>query len=270
MTRVAVIPARYASTRLPGKPLARDTGKYLIQHVYESVARCRSIDRVVVATDDERIAEAVRSFDGEAIMTRADHPSGTGRVAEVAGSLGLADADIVINVQGDEPEINAAVLDRLIEALGAGGEGCSIATIAARFADDGPRVGAGSPLDPNRVKVVVDDRGRALYFSRSLIPYSRETSGKVDRPSRWLLHLGAYAFRAGALRTLVAPAGSSAGSAGALERAESLEQLRWLASGFGIAVALVEHRFVGIDTPQDYAAFVERVGRMSGVECEAG
>lgn len=254
MITVAVIPVRYASTRFPGKPLANETGKYLIQHVCERVGQCRKIDRVIVATDDDRIVRAVESFGGEARLTRANHASGTDRIGEVVGTLDLANDDIVLNVQGDEPEISADVLDRLIDHMNKPGTGCRIGTLAAPFADDGPRKGAGSPLDPNCVKVVVDSAGLALYFSRSRIPYLRKTDGVVDRPSRWLLHLGVYAFRADTLWTI-----TGSGLAGtALEEAESLEQLRWLEHGLPIAVVVVEHGFVGIDTPEDYAAFVKR------------
>jgi len=255
VTTVAVIPARYASTRFPGKPLAKDTGKYLIQHVYDRVAEATRIDRVIVATDDARIESAVRSFGGEVCMTRADHASGTDRVGEVVAGLSLRPNNIVLNVQGDEPELDAALLDRLVDTLERSHAGCGIATLAAPFNDDGPKAGPGSPGDPNCVKVVVDAGGRALYFSRSLVPFPRDTGGVVDRPSRWLLHLGVYAFRADALSRI-----TRFGAAGpsVLERSESLEQLRWLEGGLGIVVAQVAHRHVGIDTPEDYAAFVQR------------
>ena len=310
MTTIAVIPARYASTRFPGKPLAKETGKYLIRHVYESVSRCSKIDRVIVATDDERIMDAVRSFGGSARMTRADHTSGTNRVGEVGealmGEASLAPDDLVLNVQGDEPEISPAVLERLIDAMNdetqkhtsaetkkntnAKGvqsvvrNACRIGTLAAPFADDGPREGPGSPLDPNCVKVVVDENGRAMYFSRSPIPYPHLTGGAVDRPSRWLLHLGVYAFRADVLRAITAeggPVGRAPPDGGFVGRAppdemlecrvapdlqghpslaetESLEQLRWLERGLPIAVVAVDRAFVGIDTPEDYASFVKR------------
>ncbi len=254
MTTVAVIPARYASTRFPGKPLAQQTGKYLIQHVCERVSECRRIDRVIVATDDERIAQAVKSFGGEVRMTRVDHVSGTDRVAEVIATLDLTDDDLVLNVQGDEPEISPDGLDRLIDHISDPVCDCRIGTMAAKFAEDGPKEGSGSPLDPNCVKVVVDAGGRALYFSRSLVPYPRDTGGAVDDPSRWLLHLGVYAFRADMLRDITRPDLPPA----PLQAAESLEQLGWLENGFGVAVVVVEHRFVGVDTPEDYAAFVDR------------
>jgi 3-deoxy-manno-octulosonate cytidylyltransferase (CMP-KDO synthetase) len=261
MKVVAVIPARLGATRLPGKPLLDETGKYLIQHVYECVRKCPRFDRVIVATDDERIVEAVKSFDGEVCMTRSDHVSGTDRVAEVAATLDLADGDVVLNVQGDEPEVSADVLEAVVDALETHRASCSIATAAVPFDEAGPRDGPGSPHDPARVKVVVDESGRALYFSRSLIPYPRDTGGQVDRPSRWLLHLGVYGFRAATLRQITSGAH---GDGGALERAESLEQLRWLAAGHRIAVSIVRHRFVGIDTPEDYAAFVQRIRERKG------
>ena len=254
LTRIAVIPARYASSRFPGKPLAADTGKYLIQHVCERVGQCRKIDRVIVATDDDRIASAVKSFGGEAQMTRADHASGTDRVGEVAGRLNLGDDDLILNIQGDEPEIGVAALDRLIDFMEGGAATCRIGTLAAPFPDDGPSEGPGSPLDPNCVKVVADLHGKALYFSRSPIPYPRGTGGVVDRPSRWLLHLGVYTFRADVLRSIC----SGGLPRTALEEAESLEQLRWLERGFAVGVVTVDHAFVGIDTPEDYAAFVGR------------
>jgi len=254
VTTVAVIPARYASTRFPGKPLARDTGKYLVQHVCERACAADRVDRVIVATDDERIAEGVHSFGGEARMTRADHATGTDRVAELAAAIELRDDDIVINVQGDEPELDPAVLDGLVEALEADPT-CRIATPAARFADDGPTEGHGSPADPDRVKVVIGANGCALYFSRSLIPYPRASGGRVDRPSRWLLHLGVYAFRADVLRAIH---GTTATGEGELDRVESLEQLRWLGMGFSIRVVMAAHCHAGIDTPEDYAAFVRR------------
>jgi 3-deoxy-manno-octulosonate cytidylyltransferase (CMP-KDO synthetase) len=255
MAAIAVIPARYASTRFPGKPLAKDTGKYLIQHVYEGVRECRDIARVIVATDDERIVEAVKSFGGEARMTRSDHATGTDRVGEVAASLALANDDVVLNVQGDEPEIEVSFFRTLLRTVESDDRRCRIGTLAAPFSDEGPCEGPGSPLDPNCVKVVVDGQGRALYFSRSLIPYPAETKGRVDRPSRHLLHLGVYAFRADTLRMVTAERGPGCGR---LETTESLEQLRWLENGLPIAVAVVDHRVAGVDTPEDYAAFVMR------------
>ena len=255
MTTIAVIPARFGSTRFPGKPLAKDTGKFLIQHVCERIQQAACVDRVLVATDDERIAAAVKSYGGEVRMTRDDHPTGTERVAEVVEGLGLGDEDLVLNVQGDEPDVPAGALDRLVALMRGDSDACRIGTLAAPFDDDGPSSGPGSPLDPNCVKVVMDAGGRALYFSRSAIPFDRAQSGAVDRPSRWLLHLGVYAFRVNTLRCLTG--GRLPRSV--LEETESLEQLRWLEHGFGISVLTVERAFAGIDTPDDYAAFVKRV-----------
>ncbi len=238
MGKIAVIPARYASSRFPGKPLAKETGKYLIQHVCEQVARARRIDRVIVATDDERIAAAAASFGAECVMTRQDHPSGTDRVAEVVAEL---DCDIVVNVQGDEPEIEPAAIDLLVSQLDDGE--CPMATLACRFS------GVDSEAsDPSCVKVVCGG-GRALYFSRSVVPYERNRDPGFDGP---LLHLGIYAYRRDFLLELAALAPT------VLERVEGLEQLRVLEHGYGIAVGVVENVCAGIDTPEDYAAFVSR------------
>jgi 3-deoxy-manno-octulosonate cytidylyltransferase (CMP-KDO synthetase) len=239
---IAVIPARYASTRFPGKPLANETGKVLIQHVYEQVARARSVTDVIVATDDDRIVKAVQSFGGRVAMTRPDHPSGTDRVAEVAATL---DADVIVNVQGDEPEIEPAHIDRLV-ALLADNPDAPVGTLACPFPP------GADPADPNANKVVLDGRGRALYFSRSLIPYPRDRAGKPDDPSRWLLHIGIYAYRRAFLLELAKLPPTP------LEQRENLEQLRILENGTPIAVAIVDKAALGIDTPEDYAAFVKR------------
>jgi len=253
MTTVAVIPARFASSRFPGKPLANDTGKYLVQHVYERVGACSAIDRVVVATDDQRIAKAVESFGGTVCMTRSDHVTGTDRIAEAAELLSLAEGDLIVNVQGDEPEIHPVDLDRVIGLCRDVSGACEIGTLAVPFAADGPRSGPNSPDDPNCVKVVVSTDGEALYFSRSLIPYPRATAGLVIDPTAYWLHLGIYAYIVATLREITC-AGPSP-----LERSESLEQLRWLEMGKRIMVATATHRTNGIDTPQDYAAFAVRV-----------
>ncbi len=245
MDVVAVIPARYGSTRFPGKPVARETGKFLIQHVCEQVAAARRVSQCIVATDDERIADAVRSFGGEVQMTRADHPSGTDRIAEVVAARGGADDDIILNIQGDEPEIEPTCIDRLADRLGQVGADCPVATLACPFPTDS------DPRDPNSVKVVTDSAGRALYFSRSLIPYPRGGDGGAP-PERCLLHLGAYAYRRAFLLQL------AAWPLGVLEQIEKLEQLRVLERGYALAVEIVEHACVGIDTPHDYQAFVAR------------
>lgn len=241
MRAVAVIPARFASSRFPAKVLAKETGKYLIQHVCERAQAASSLRRVIVATDDRRIVEVVESFGGEAVMTRPDHPSGTDRVAEVARHL---DCDVVVNLQGDEPEIAPAALDRLVSTFEL--PDCQMATLACPF----EAVPEGDPADPNAVKVVVDARGRALYFSRACIPFARE--GAYDHGAGPLLHLGTYAYRREFLLRLAELPPT------ALERTERLEQLRVLEHGHHIFVVVVEHAVVGIDTPEDYAAFVAR------------
>lgn len=247
MNAVAVIPARYASSRFPGKPLARETGKFLIQHVVEKVTRAKRISDAIVATDDERIYEAVQSFGGRAMMTRADHPSGTDRVAEVARSI---DADLILNVQGDEPELEPRYIDQLVERMAVDRD-VSVGTLACPFSRDA------DPRDPNAVKVVIDARGRALYFSRSLIPYPRDAAGTPTVATNWLLHIGIYAYRRDFLFDLAAMPPSR------LELMERLEQLRVLESGHSIAVTQVERAFPGVDTPQDYAAFVARYAARS-------
>lgn len=242
MSAACIIPARYASTRLPGKPLARETGKFLIQHVYENAARARCFTRVVVATDDRRILEAVESFGGLARMTRADHPSGTDRIAEVAEGL---DAEIIVNVQGDEPDLAPELLERLVALLETSPQ-AEMATLAARCED------LDEVLSPSVVKVACDAGGRALYFSRSAIPFDRAAylDGRPPRADSFLKHIGVYAYRREfLLRFPTLPQTP-------LERSESLEQLRALENGCTIMVAEVAYRGRGIDTPEDYAAFV--------------
>lgn len=243
-TAIAVIPARYDSVRFPGKPLANRTGKPLIQHVFERAKLARLVSRVIVATDDERIAAAVRSFGGEAVMTRRDHPNGTSRIAEAVANL---DAPIIVNVQGDEPEIEPPLIDLAIQTLMSHPD-CPVATLASRFANDE------DPANPNIVKVVVDQAGRALYFSRALIPFERDKVSKdqIDTASRPLKHVGLYVYRREFLAQYMNLKSTP------LEHAEKLEQLRVLEHGYHIAVAISEAHFHGIDTPEQYAAFVQR------------
>jgi len=238
MSVAAIIPARYGSTRFPGKPLARETGKYLIQHVYEQVTQARLIDVCLVATDDERIVEAVRSFGGRAVLTRPHHPSGSDRIAEVARAR---TEDIIVNVQGDEPEIEPAALDRLVQHLWQEPD-LPCATLACSFPADA------DPDDPDCVKVVTDLSGVALYFSRARIPFPRE----VNEARHCLLHLGVYAYRRTALLEFAGWQPTP------LERCERLEQLRMLEHGWRVGVVRVERAFVGIDTPEDYRRFVAR------------
>ena len=239
MKTAIIIPARYASSRLPAKPLLRETGKYLIQHVYERACQSKA-DAVIVATDDARIFDAVNSFGGSVVMTRDDHPSGTDRVAEVAERL---DADIIVNVQGDEPMIEAGTLDMLANLLERDRE-APMATLAV------PIRALEQWRDPNCVKVVCDKLGRALYFSRSPIPYVRD--GEPDfATGRFLQHLGLYAYRRQFLLELANLPPEP------LEETEKLEQLRMLALGRRIQVGVVPHAHRGVDTPADYARFVE-------------
>ena len=242
MRTAIVLPARYASVRLPGKPLLRDTGKPLIQHVYEQAARAKCGGRVIVATDDERIRAAVLAFGGEVVMTRGDHVSGTDRVAEVAAGL---DVDVVVNLQGDEPQFPPAALDALV-ALLAANPAADAATLMTPIRD------RETYLNPNCVKVVTDARGRALYFSRSPIPMVRDGAPDFAAdPPLFHLHLGVYAYRRDALLRLAAAPPHP------LELAEKLEQLRVLGGGGIIDVASIPHAHRGVDTPADYAAFVE-------------
>ena len=233
-----IIPARYASTRFPGKPLAMLAGKPMIRHVYEKAA-ASSADLVAVATDDRRIADAVESFGGTAVMTSVDHPSGTDRIAEAWKKLG-GDAGIVINVQGDEPLIPTSVIDELIAVM-KNDPDLPMATVAVP--------GSRETMTENNVKVVFGADGNALYFSRSMIPFLRRGG---EECGVWL-HWGIYAYRAETLERFVAlPPGK-------LENAEKLEQLRALENGIAIRVVTSNLQSVGVDTPEDLAAAEERL-----------
>lgn len=233
---LAIIPARYNSSRFPGKPLADMAGKTMIQRVYERVAATEEIDEVVVATDDERIFDHVLSFGGRVMMTRTDHPSGTDRVAEVAAQI--SGAEIIVNVQGDEPFIDPQQIAAVVAPFS--DEEVAIATLARPITEEREL------LSPNVVKVVRGQSGRALYFSRHAIPYLRDVPvGKWIDQKKHLQHLGLYAYRAEILPQLTAlPKGQ-------LEEDESLEQLRWLAAGYAIHVGLTDMPAIGIDTPED-------------------
>jgi 3-deoxy-manno-octulosonate cytidylyltransferase (CMP-KDO synthetase) len=231
-----VIPSRYGAVRMPGKPLAQIAGKPMIQRVWERAKRATRIARVVVATDDARIRDAVRGFGGEAIMTRSDHSSGTSRIAEVA--VGAPEAAIFINVQGDEPLVSPEAIDELAAAI-ADDESVQLATLATPVSN--PK----DIMDPNIVKVVLDFDDDALYFSRAPIPWVRDTNAKVS--VRHLKHLGLYAYRREALMEYeTLPPGD-------LERVEQLEQLRWLENGFKIRVAETAHDSVSVDVQADVA-----------------
>ena len=235
MKFIGIIPARYASSRFPGKPLATLGGKCVIQHVYETV--CATLGEAYVATDDERIYNAVLSFGGKAVMTRSDHQSGTDRIEEAVEKL-ATDADVIVNVQGDEPFIHPSQIKTVCQCFD--DSETQIATIGKPFET------MEAVKNPNSPKIVVDNRGYAMYFSRSVIPFVR--GAETDE---WLVHfpflkhLGLYAYRREVLRAITALPQSS------LEKAESLEQLRWLQNGFRIKVGVTDMEPVGIDTPED-------------------
>ena len=233
---LAVIPARYASTRFPGKPLAMIVGKSMIQRVYEQVLASTQVQRTVVATDDERIRAHVAGFGGEVILTSVDHSNGTGRVAEAATHF--PEAEIVVNVQGDEPFIDPASVDALVTAFD--DPLVDIATLAHPLSEES------ALLSPNVVKVVRSVSGRALYFSRHAVPFLRDHRvGTWINEGAHLQHIGLYAYRAPVLQGLAELPPHP------LERQESLEQLRWLAHDLNISVSLAGKPSRGIDTPAD-------------------
>ena len=242
MKVIAVIPARYTSTRLPGKPLADICGKPMIQHVYELISRAEGLDDIVVATDDARIADAVRAFGGKVFMTSPDCQSGSDRVREVASSLA---ADIYINVQGDEPLLEPSAIEKLLSVFRSDG-GVRVATLCSPISEEPAR-------SPHQVKVVCDDAGNALYFSRSLMPYPR------NKPADYKVykHVGIYAYRRNFLLKYAALAPTP------LERTESLEQLRVLENGYKIKVLESDFKGVGVDTPEDLAAVNELMAKMN-------
>ena len=235
MKFIGIIPARYASTRFPGKPLALLGGKPVIQHVYEKVAAV--LEAAYVATDDERIYDVVKSFGGQVVMTRTDHKSGTDRIEEAIEKIG-GEWDVVVNVQGDEPFVAKSQLDTICHCFD--DPTTQIATLGKPFES------MEAVQNPNSPKIVVDNMGFAMYFSRSVIPYVRgkeKSSWLTHYP--FLKHLGIYAYRKDVLRQVTQLPQCS------LEIAESLEQLRWLQNGFKIKVGTTDVETVGIDTPQD-------------------
>ncbi|HSM49114.1 MAG TPA: 3-deoxy-manno-octulosonate cytidylyltransferase [Draconibacterium sp.] len=236
MKFIAIIPARYESTRFPGKPLALINNKPMIQWVYENVVK--TVDEAWVATDDERILKAVENFGGRAIETLSTHQSGTDRCAEAARKIGENyDFDVVINVQGDEPFIQTKQIELLKSCFSTDTE---IATLIKKI-DSNEEL-----FNPNRPKVVTDNKQNALYFSRSPIPFVRGTENEnwVSVQLFWA-HIGMYAYKKEVLQKI------SKLNQGVLEMAESLEQLRWLENGFKIKTAVTEHQSIGIDTPED-------------------
>ncbi len=251
---IGIIPARMQSSRLPGKMLLRDTGKPLIQYVWEAATQSQRLDDVYIATDSHEIADACEAFGAQVAMT-GDHPSGTDRIAEVIRNLN-PDANLIVNVQGDEPELDPKCIDQLVAAMLKRPD-VEMGTLATP-------IGSVAMLnDTSCVKVVRAADGRALYFSRSPIPYYRDGNpSELLNPneeearfvrSPWLLHLGIYAYQPQFLLALTQMPPSQ------LEQLERLEQLRALEAGASILVEVVHHRSVGIDTAADYAAFVERM-----------
>jgi len=240
---VVCIPARYESSRFPAKVLACETGKYLIQHTYEQAMKAALPDKVLIAADDQRILDAAMEFAGPCVMTRRDHQSGTDRIAEAVAQE--EEADIIVNLQGDEPEIDPAHLDQ-------------VASLLVEHPDI-PMATLGCPLEreaqvanPNIVKVITAMDGRALYFSRSVLPHDRDAGG-IGEPSRYLRHIGIYAYRREFLQQITQQAPTP------LEKTEKLEQLRVLEYGYAIQVGRVNHSCDGIDTPEQYQQFVERL-----------
>jgi 3-deoxy-manno-octulosonate cytidylyltransferase (CMP-KDO synthetase) len=242
---VGVIPARLSSSRLPRKVLLKATGKFLIQHVYEAAAQASSLTRLLIAADSQEVVDACASFGAVAVLTDPDHPNGTSRLAEVAASLGLADDDIVVNVQGDEPDLDPHAIDAAVAALKVS-PSCPVATIGARSdsKDDA--------LNPAIVKVVRRLNGTALYFSRAAIPHHRVGATGAEPALR---HVGLYVYRRWFLARYVTLAATP------LEQTEMLEQLRILEHGFEIAVARFDCSGAGIDTPEQYADFVRRLAK---------
>lgn len=238
MNVLAVIPARFASSRFPGKPLVPIAGVSLIERVYRRVCQAKRVHHVLVATDDQQILDHVHAFGGNGVMTSPHHPSGSDRIAEAAERYGVA--DVVVNVQGDEPLVEPALIDMMIAAITPGEFGCVTPVASITNTHD--------LFNPNVVKVVMRDDGVPLYFSRSPIPYCR---GK--QPEEWLAegtwfrHIGLYAYRAEALRQFV-----SAPPA-VIEQLEQLEQLRMMALGIPMACVKTEYASIGVDVPEDVA-----------------
>jgi len=247
----AVIPARMNSSRFPGKMLADATGRPLIQHVWERARACPRVHEVIIATDDSRIASASARFGARCIMTRADHPNGTCRIAE---AIAQVDADIIVNVQGDEPELEPELITAAIDALIANAA-ADMSTVVSPF------LPGEDPANPNIVKCVVGSTGRALYFSRAIIPFVRDAAS--EGAAAPLKHVGLYVYRRAFLPRFAALPPTQ------LERTEQLEQLRALEHGFAIAVAQGIARSQGIDTPEQYDAFVSRWKRQPQVSAQA-
>ena len=244
MKIIVVIPARYGSSRFAGKVLAKETGKYLVQHTYERAVCAKSIDQVLIATDDQRVMDACAEFGGICVITSVEHQSGTDRIAEAVSDM---DVDVIVNLQADEPEIDPHYIDRVAGLL-VDNSDAGMATLLAPFksVDD--------VVNPNIVKCITERDGKAIYFSRSAIPYDRATGGAGDI-GNYKRHLGIYAYRKRFLMDYTAMEPSF------LERTEKLEQLRAIENGHTILTAMVEKAWDGIDTQEQYQAFVKRVAK---------
>ena len=241
MKVIAVIPARYGSTRFPGKVLANDTGKFLVQHTYEQVLCAGLVEKIFITTDDTKVYDACAQFNAPCVMTSSDHQSGTDRIAEAVKDI---DTEIIVNVQADEPEIEPEYIDRLAKIL-LDNPGADMATLVVPIENEQQM------LDPNVVKAVLGTDGRAIYFSRSPIPFNRDKN-KADLKNGYR-HLGIYAYRKDfVLKITTLPRTP-------LEIIESLEQLRAIENGFTIMASVVPVSCEGIDTPQQYEAFVNRI-----------
>ena len=252
MEFIAIIPARYASTRFPGKPLADMNGKPMIQRVYEQVKKC--VDKVYVATDDERIFSAVTSFGGNVVMTSENHKSGTDRCAEAYEKIGTGE-DVVINIQGDEPFIAPAQIQSIMECFT--DSTVQIATLVKPFVESD---GVDALMNPNSPKVVLGVDNQALYFSRSVIPFVRGCDMQDWlKGNTFYKHIGMYAYRADALKEITKLPQSS------LEKAESLEQLRWLQNGYKIKAGITTQETIGIDTPDDMQRALEFMNRIANI-----
>lgn len=239
MRIIGVIPARFESSRFPGKPLIDLKGKSMIQRVYEGASKASGLEKVIVATDDQRIYDHVKGFGGDVVMTNSSHQTGTDRCGEVALDI---DADVIINIQGDEPLVDYRQLDQLCEIFN--DTTVDIATLGIRIPKDSEELS-----DPNRIKIVVDKNMNALYFSRSAIPFVR--GHDVTYP--FLRHIGLYAYRKSVLMDLIKMAPTD------LEKVESLEQLRWLYNGHSIRVVETDIETPNIDTPEDVKRVLDRL-----------
>ena len=241
MKVIAVIPARYSSTRFPAKVLAKDTGKFLIQHTYEQACKAKLPEKVLIAADDKKIADACQTFRAQCLLTSPNHKSGTDRIAEAVKDI---DVEIVVNIQADEPEIDPANIDLLAQLLIDHPEN-PMATLAADFETKD------QIADSNIVKVITNYDAQAIYFSRCAIPYDIENSG-IGQTTNYLRHIGAYAYRKDFLLKITSLPQTN------LEKIEKLEQLRVIENGFTILVGKVKHHHDGIDTLEQYAEFVKR------------